>query len=100
LSRRHPERARELAKEAIALQETVVKTTKENSNRRELAASQYALARAERDLGNAGRACDLFNQSAATFRATSPSTYLDKPGEGAEQALATCQGGATAVRAR
>jgi eukaryotic-like serine/threonine-protein kinase len=101
LSRRRPAVARELAKAAIALQETVVLATKEKTNRRELAASQYALGGAERDLGNVARACQLFRQSDTAFQSTSPSTYLRETGVSVQQALARCQGASVAVsRAR
>ncbi len=78
-----------------------MQTTKEESSRRELAASQYALGGAERDLGNVARACELFRQSEAAFQSTSPSTYLRETGVSVQQALARCQGASAAVpRAR
>jgi eukaryotic-like serine/threonine-protein kinase len=100
VSRRRPARARELAQAAIALQETVVQATKEKSSRRDLGAAQYALGRAERDLGHAVRACDLFRQSAAAFQATSPSVYLRDTGVAAEREAARCLRANGAMRTR
>jgi eukaryotic-like serine/threonine-protein kinase len=94
----HAVRARELAQASVGIQEDVLQKTNDKGSRRDLAAALYTLGRAEHDLKQGTRTCELFGRAVAGFNATAPSTYLDEIQIQAESAFRACRTGGVVAR--